>query len=407
LFQSDTFAFSYNTKFFTPDELITIIKLDTEYANNRLVCKQNSLVKGVNKDECEKQAHSERNKAAMLISSIAKELETSPLLTEEKAIEICNKKPEIGNCSLDVLIDHFCKSNLRNVIRYNLMRGNTSNTEKCDISVVNYIIGQYREIVLSGKKRPNRTRFGWDPNPTGYTGPKATEIRKLYRDLKTANDRASKIDYIYWSGYVWVRSEWGDDGIRQNYPYLVSEGSQVCRLVDYKKDERGNSKVRKSHIYFNKDNNQDGTKIHGYNFDLNAIGGTVFDQYSSTAKVGNVLMSTIPHYYSIKDRKDLGCFVPSKDVKPEPKPEPPPSMPGMSVQIKIYPSTTSTHSGTVSITANGTPPWEVSYEVYAYRDEKWHYVGKEHIKFLDPRNQYNRDYYWHKAERWELRNVMK
>jgi len=391
-------AYPYVKGLFTADELIKVLKIEIELEKNISLCGKKSLTEGLNENECISDAHAKRDVAVSSFPSIDKKLKEIPEFSKESESYYCTPPStarRVRDCNLDILVGDFCK---KNWLQIEMTRG--SRSESCGIEDVNALIRKVRADIVRGKPRGPMV----NPLDIKYTGQKESIINPLREKLKLEKNKTHSLDYIYWADESWVKSKYPDDGIRKSFYYYAPDGFQVCELLSYKKKERKNAKVRVKPVVFPEDKNlrKRDQRIKGYEFDLNAISGNWHDQYSSTASVRNILFSTVSISTSTKDRKDYGCTI-FKDPVPVPVEDPP----HMNVQVSISRSDTSEHSGRVKAVAEGVPPWEVSYTVQALRDGEWHEVAKDKVKFTKNKVEFTKDYYWHNAESWRLKDVIK
>lgn len=265
-------------------------------------------------------------------------------------------------------------------------------------------------------------RNGIDPNSINdsgsYVDARPDTLQKI-KNLEDENDklflRKTRSVFLQWKG-LYCKAEAAKSPVderpdcRQKYYFDGNNDYQYCRsIVESEHGTRGDTEIRWDYRYYDDENDKPIhlRRIKGRYADLHAIGGPWHDQYSSNAKVPEVILEFIPYDFGLPARRLLGCYVHPKVEEGEEPQDSGEVNPNMDVQISIYPSDTSQDSGRVRVYAEGTPPWEVSYTVQALRKSKWHLVAKEHLKFTKPKVEFIKDYYWYKAESWKLVDINK
>lgn len=186
-------------------------------------------------------------------------------------------------------------------------------------------------------------------------------------------------------------------------------GLQFCKSIsETENGSRGNVENRWGYVYFDDQTFSDGEtkKVAGRYADIHAIGGPWTDRYSSNAKVQAVLMFT-----DMENGRDelaaLGCYVPplASSIPPAPEPDITDELPpaaGMNFTLSARRSSTSTHSGTVTIEGTGTPPDTIVYQVEALREGKWYLVATTSLKFTKAPIIQNIDYVRVDSEAWRV-----
>ncbi|WP_028470026.1 hypothetical protein [Neptunomonas japonica] len=197
---------------------------------------------------------------------------------------------------------------------------------------------------------------------------------------------------------------------QHRYNLEAPVGYQYCKSIsETGKGSRPNKdnavKLTWEYIYFDDVAFNDGTKkVKGRYVVTHATGGPWYDKYSAVSRAQAVILFTNINS-SRSGLMSIGCYTPPKATLPLPEAPTPESSPYMDISMNVKNNPDVAHTGTLTISAEGVPPYSINYLVEALREDKWHEVLKGNIKLTKPSSTTIRDVYWYKAEGWRVKRL--